>query len=354
MNEPRRCDVLVIGLGPAGSAAAAAAAAAGLDVLAIERKARIGEPVQCAEFVPQPLARHATAAGVLQQRIAAMNTRLPSGSQRRSEFPGLMIDRAAFDRALAERAAAAGATLRVGTRLRDLRVAERQALLANDDELQTVAYRWLVAADGPHSRVARCLGLPPLETIRTRQYTVPLLRAEDATDIWLGSQYPGGYAWLFPRGDEANLGLGIDQRFAADLKAPLDALHLQLQADGRVGPEIRRRTGGAIPVGGLRPRLVVENTIFVGDAAGLTHPLTGAGIAAAVSSGERAGAACAAARDGSGELGDYEEDMRDQFAASLERGLRARRRLEGVWNTAACNDEALRGGWIAFDEYFAA
>ena len=49
-------DVLVIGLGPAGSAAAIAAASAGLSVLAIERKQQIGVPVQCAEYIPLPIA----------------------------------------------------------------------------------------------------------------------------------------------------------------------------------------------------------------------------------------------------------------------------------------------------------
>jgi digeranylgeranylglycerophospholipid reductase len=47
-----RVDVLVLGLGPAGARAAAAAARAGARVLAVDRKASAGLPVQCAEFVP--------------------------------------------------------------------------------------------------------------------------------------------------------------------------------------------------------------------------------------------------------------------------------------------------------------
>ena len=52
MSSPRPLDVLVVGLGPAGSRAATRAAAAGLEVLAIDRKHEAGRPVQCAEFVP--------------------------------------------------------------------------------------------------------------------------------------------------------------------------------------------------------------------------------------------------------------------------------------------------------------
>jgi digeranylgeranylglycerophospholipid reductase len=41
-------DVVVVGLGPAGSRAAATAAAAGLVVVALERRRAAGTPVQCA------------------------------------------------------------------------------------------------------------------------------------------------------------------------------------------------------------------------------------------------------------------------------------------------------------------
>ena len=50
-------DVLVVGLGPAGSRAAAVAATAGLSVVALERRRVAGTPVQCAEFVPAPIER---------------------------------------------------------------------------------------------------------------------------------------------------------------------------------------------------------------------------------------------------------------------------------------------------------
>lgn len=79
MESRQQVNVLIVGLGPAGGAAALAAAQAGLRVAAVERKKEIGVPVQCAEFIPLPLARHAQAEGVLQQRIQGMVSHLPSG-----------------------------------------------------------------------------------------------------------------------------------------------------------------------------------------------------------------------------------------------------------------------------------
>ena len=68
-------DILVVGLGPAGSRAAATAAAAGLNVVALERRETAGTPVQCAEFVPAPIERDVpNVRAVTEQKIARMLT----------------------------------------------------------------------------------------------------------------------------------------------------------------------------------------------------------------------------------------------------------------------------------------
>jgi digeranylgeranylglycerophospholipid reductase len=351
------CDVLIIGLGPAGGAAARAAARAGLHVIAVDKKRAIGMPVQCAEFIPPPMGQYATAASVLQQRVIGMRTILPSGAMTESAFPGLMIDRAAFDQALAHDAAAAGAALWLASVLTGLDPEHSRARISTPQGLRTVRYRLLIAGDGPHSVVAMLMRMPRLKTIQTRQYTVRLHRACADTDIWLSDSYPGGYAWLFPKAGVANLGVGMDPRIDAAMKMPLDQLHHRLVQEGRVGEKILARTGGAIPVGGVRDRLASGKVLFVGDAAGLTHPITGAGIAAAVVSGERAGQAAAAHLLGgdADALTGFEEDVRDQYEPSLARALWVRGWLESRWRTAeARRDEIHRRGWIAFPEYFAA
>jgi digeranylgeranylglycerophospholipid reductase len=349
----RNVDVLVVGLGPAGSSAAAAAVRAGASVLCLERKKVIGVPVQCAEFIPLPLSRYA-APEARAQAVDAMDTALPSGARAQRAFNGLMIRRDRFDQGLANAAREAGAVLWTDSVLRSLDAGACRVRVSTPSGLREIGFRLLIAADGPQSAVAACLGLPRLPLVTTRQYTVPLRRRQRDTDIWLSPQTPGGYAWLFPKGTVANLGLGLDPRFETDLKAPLDALHAALVAQGRVGEDILLRTGGPIPVGGLRARLVEGGVLFVGDAAGFTHPITGAGIAPAVVSGERAGEAAARHLAGDRDaLAAYEAEMREQFEASLARGLHARERMARHWNTArAARDETHRAGWIAFDEYY--
>jgi len=347
-------DVLVIGLGPGGGSAARILAEKGFDVLGIEKKAEIGQPVQCAEFVPLPMGSYARTDEVRAQSIIGMKSFLPSGESKPTDFPGLMINRAKFDAAIVHRAQDAGAKIQTATRLVKLEAGSHQATVEHKGEQQIIHYKMLVAADGPHSQAARQLGLAELETVNTRQYTVPLLKPYDDTDIWLSDDYPGGYAWLFPKGNIANIGLGADKAFTADLKQPLDKLHKQLVEQGLVGEEISYRTGGLIPVGGMRDKLYIQDCVLVGDAAGLTHPITGAGISAAVISGEAAGHAVAAyMQQDEDALEDYDEDMRDQFEITLNRAVATRQWLKKIWRTKHANqDDVMRHSWIAFDEYF--
>jgi len=352
----KQVDVLVVGLGPAGSSAAYMAARDGLSVLAIDKNQEVGVPVQCAEFIPLPMGKYAKRDGVLEQRVIGMKSFLPSGEHKQSEFPGLMINRDQFDQSLAQNARDAGATLWLGTRLVSLDKATNTAIVLKDDVEQSIEYKVLVAADGPHSQVASQCGLEALDIVQTRQYTVPLLKTPyDDTDIWVTDDFPGGYGWLFPKGDTANVGLGLDKsRYDGGMKEPLDKLHKHLVDQGIVGEEISYRTGGAIPVGGLRAELSLGNIVFVGDAAGFTHPITGAGISAAVITGERAGEAVIDYIEGDEDaFDDYEEDMRDQFDPTLTRAVARRAHLHNYWKTEAAQlDSNMRQGWIAFDEYF--
>lgn len=353
MTVRQEVDVLVVGLGPAGGVAAATAAAAGLRVMAVERKAEVGVPVQCAEFIPLPLGGLANNERVRQQEISGMVSRLPSGVAEYSEAAGYMIDRAAFDQALAQQAAEQGAVLCRETRLLRVAADKHSAWISGAAGEHEIGYRVLIAADGPHSSVAASLNLPALECVFTRQYRVRLLQPLSDTEVWLSKDFPGGYAWLFPKEDFANLGAGADKRFTQDLKQPLDALHYELVQQGIVEAEILGMTGGLIPVGGLRPSFVLEDIVFVGDAAGLTHPITGAGIAAAVDSGALAGEAAVRylQQRHSDALQEYAHEIVERYGLSLQRALLRRRELDAYWGKEI-SDAPFRQGWVAFPEYF--
>lgn len=354
------CDVLVVGLGPAGASAAATAAASLSSrgrILAIDRKAEAGVPVQCAEFVPRLIGMEISGlAAARRQDITAMATYVEgAGARLEPQFPGVMIDRAAFDAGLVTEAIQAGAECRLGIGLRTID-ADGTAQLTDGTRVKA---RVVIGADGPRSVAGRAVGAQNIEIAETRQIAVPLLKPFEATDIFLSAGIPGGYAWLFPKGDVANLGLGVAPAWRHRLKPLLEALHADLVAQGRVGAEILGHTGGAIPVGGLR-RLVssvgATTVLLAGDAAGLTNPVTGAGIASAVISGREAGRAAAALVAGDdGAATDYAEEIEALFGASLARALARRRELMAIYSHDRTPDPAdLERGWIAFPAYWAA
>jgi len=352
-----RTDVFVLGLGPAGASAAAEAARRGMRVLAVDRKHAAGRPVQCAEFVPAMVGMDVgNLAGSVRQPIRAMMTFVEDDAPDiQQHFPGRMLDREAFDAALVADAVQAGAECRLGVKVRRISP-EGRVELSDGDVIEAAV---IVGADGPRSLAGRAIGRVNTELVETRQVTVPLREPHEATDIFLSADIPGGYGWLFPKGDVANLGAGVNPEQKSRLKDIVAGLHATLTDDGRVGPEVLGLTGGLIPVGGmltpwglLEPALV----LLAGDAAGLANPVTGAGIAAAVHSGRLAGRAAADWMAGNQSSGaDYQEELESVFKVALDRAVRRRRELgEALAGTAMPARLALRRGWIAYPEYWAA
>ena len=348
-------DVLVCGLGPAGASAAAAAAEAGARVLAVERNARRGQPVQCAEFVPMMIGAEAPQVGKASvQPIDRMLTHVGEDkADLTPDFRGHMIDRAGFDAALVEEAVAAGAQCRFATPLRAISDTGC-ARLADGTMVQA---RVIVGADGPRSPVGKAVRCENRELVETRQITANLLAPHHGTDIFLNAQIVGGYGWLFPKGHVCNIGLGVVAAKKRLLKPLLESLHARLVAEGRVGTKIHAHTGGAIPVGGiagLHDRLGATEILLAGDAAGLTNPVTGAGINAALISGRLAGETAAAIIAGDVRASeDYADEIEALFGRSLELAKKRRRQLLASYAAErGPTARQLRDGWIAYPEYW--
>lgn len=347
----QRPDVLVVGLGPAGARAAAVAAAAGCEVVGIERRTSIGEPVQCAELVSSAFTVEGMRwEAVTSQAVTRMVTAVEGDSPHSAAgFAGRMISRRRFDQDLAVHASACGAHLVLGVTVSEVDPSGR-VYLSNG---QTLTPRAIVGADGPRSRIGAAIGRVNREIVVARQITVPLAAPYDATDIFLRAAYRGGYGWLFPKGHEANLGVGVEGQSRDRLKLLLGELQAELAAAGRIGAEGKTGlTGGLIPVGGRLTAwggLGAVAVALVGDAAGLTNPVTGAGIEAAVRSGELAGLALAGWLGGRRTaLQEYEEELADLYDGAYARAQRHRREV-----LRCASAQSLRRGWISSPEYWA-
>lgn len=346
-------DVVVVGAGPAGSSAAKAAAEQGVSVLILEKKDSVGVPVRCAEWVPQMLSLHVQIGRKhIARKIELLETHLPDGDVVRMRSPGWMLDRAGFDQSLALAAVRAGAHILTGSEVTDLHPQGVAAKLRGRRE--DVRAKVTIGADGPLSVTGRCIDQKNTDFVSAVQFEVPLERETDSTEVYFDLEYKGGYAWLFPKRDTANVGVGVRNGMGANPLEALDDFVERLEREGR----IRSRTAvgftsGLIPVSGPLEKTRVRNVLLVGDAAGQTNPITGGGIPQAVICGRIAGKAAAEAvkSEDMGRLEEYESEWRKLLGSSLNHAVRRRSHLDDHWDMDDL-DRALRTCWIAFKEYY--
>ncbi len=347
-------DIVVVWAGPAGSSAAKAAAERGAKVLLIDRKQRVGVPVQCAEFVPQLIFRHAHfSSNCILQTIDSMVTHLPDGTVYEMKSPGYMLDRSLFDKDLVASAVIAGADISIETKAVNL---SSQGLgVEQGSQSKIIQSKVISGADGVHSAIARFAGQHTLKTIVALQYEMVMPHSRNQVDVFFHKEYEGGYAWFFPKGKTANVGVGVIPSQTTSLLNIMDRFldHL-VESKMLSGIETVSKTGGSIPCEAPR-KTVFENILLVGDAADHAHPITGAGILNAVVAGEIAGriAAESIAKDNLNYLTQYEAEWKETFGKSLFYGSLKREFLEENWNRPGIDFEGLiRKTWVGFKEYY--
>jgi digeranylgeranylglycerophospholipid reductase len=291
-----RCDLLVIGGGPAGLVAAwhTAAADRGLDVLLVERDRAFGAPVRCGEGVGRAgLAEFLDPDGSpwIARRITRVIFRAPDGTEVRvaEGDVGYILDRTRFEPALAAEAGRAGAELWLAT--------EATAMVREGDDWLvsirgprgegTVRARCVIGADGVETLVGRWAGLdtrvPARDMESCAQYVVSGIDFDpDAIYLHFGDQIaPGGYAWVFPKAvGTANVGLGIVALHGAGRPAR-EWLHAYLDRYFATGVRTGYTVGGVI-VHPTVKRTVTDGLILCGDAAHMVNPLSGGGIVTAM------------------------------------------------------------------------
>lgn len=329
-------EVVVIGAGPAGACAARETARRGRTTLMVEAKEHLGERCHCAEWVPALLTRRVEiGSGVRRGGHRELEVRA-GGLTLSSQVNGFVIERKIWEKNLALEAARAGASVVAGVRFRGF--GSTGALILQTPEGQTeVRAGAVIAADGGLSKVASAAGMDRAEGVPAINIEVD---AGPELNSGLTIFYPGlfGYCWLFPKGPSANLGLGGEILKGPGLSARLADLRRELIDQGLIGPSIFRRAGGFIPVTGPRPELTIDlegRPVFLtGDAAGLTHPLTGAGIPQAVESGLEAGAKAADYLSGNPDsLQDYQDSIMSLYRGYLSRAVKKRATARAIWES---------------------
>jgi geranylgeranyl reductase family protein len=225
-----------------------------------------------------------------------------------------LTQRRRLDAFLAERAESAGAAFRQRAAVRGVEREGRKITVRAGREAFTG--RSLVAADGANGPAARLAGIRvdrskeiALEGNITPKSGYPV-EWVDVFGIDVGA-VPGGYGWLFPKGDHLNIGVGGLCSIGPTLRARLDCLTRFYGFDPRSFWGLR---GHPLPVRRPGSPLIAGNVLVTGDAAGLLDPMSGEGIYAAVWSGRAAARRLFAYLSGS-------EKTLDGYRADIEREI---------------------------------
>lgn len=323
-NAERGFDIVVVGAGPGGMGTAYYAARLGLRVALLE-KDRLPRDRVCGD-------------GMLAQTVAEMErlglgdwllepqhgviegfsvrTKMSRFSEPLPPYPrasrGYVVRRREFEPKILERALSAGATLYEGVEARRLLRSPTgtvQGLEAVSEEGETIRFEAPLVAiaggfgggleDGGYARGAAAM-------VVSRQYFAdvpdPGPPGRDYLQVWYTGEISDlgvGYGRIFYLGDgSANVGVAVYGRNLpgepAARKAVIRRLHevfLQQPEVSRIlssanpEEEVRDRTFGA---GGFGIARHGEGLLYVGDAGGTSHPVSGEGIGFALEAGRLA------------------------------------------------------------------
>jgi len=277
-------DVVVVGGGPSGCYVGALLAERGFRVTIVEEHREVGKPTCCAGVVGLEGMKKIgiNISGHVLSKLRRAIVHSPSGHSvelGRKKVEAAVIDRAGFDRWLAENAVGAGARIWTNTRCVGVKVGDRVEVKLSGSHSGGLGAELLVGADGASSAVARMVGLAPRkrEFIFCSQTELRGRCEGDAAEIFLGRNYaPGFFGWMVKAGDWCRIGTGTITG------SPIDCLKRLINTNpalrGRISvPKKLSACAKPIPSFFIR-RPWGKRVMLVGDAAGQVKPLTGGGI----------------------------------------------------------------------------
>jgi len=328
-----KCEVAIVGGGPAGCFLGKLLAQEGLEVAIVEEHGEIGNPACCTGIVG---ASGMKKLGIrpgrwVLERLKRAVIFPPSGEQveiGRGKLEAFVVDRAEFDRSMGTEAAEAGVNFLLKTRCVGVKLGKEQTLLlegASGGELKT---RLVVGADGPASIVARAAGLnKPGGGVRCAQVECHADVPHGAAEVYLGQKFaPGFFGWAVRAGEVSRIGLGATEGNPVMLLRSFLREHPIISCKFS---ESRILSSCAAPIPApFSSKVCSDGVLLVGDAAGQVKPLTGGGVYTGLSCARIAAPVVAEAlrkEPSKKALQPYERGIKKKFGMEIELGLRARR-----------------------------
>jgi geranylgeranyl reductase len=316
-------DVAVIGGGPAGSSAAISCAEMGYSVLLLERGPRNNHkpcggvlPSVTVDVIADIIGKDIPSSVMSEPSELGLYYVPPSGRRKSgkvSNYKIINVNRDLFDQWLLDVTDDAGVHVEYNTKYTDnvsLDSGYEIRAQSKNGELKAKC-KYIIGADGVRSTVRNKM-LPEVDSpvlLVGQEYWKDSGEFEDCFYGLFRGEVSMSYSYVIPKEDQLLIGLGVEPMKSPNLSESMAKLRKWLTNDFKFeSKQLISKEVWAIPFGYFTPGF--DNTIFVGDAAGLCNPLSGEGIRLGVESGESAAISIQAAEAGKPLIDTYEREVR--------------------------------------------
>ncbi|MBQ6511464.1 NAD(P)/FAD-dependent oxidoreductase [Methanobrevibacter sp.] len=277
-------DVCVVGAGPVGSTISYYLSLKGLSVVLLDKKTKIGFPLQCAgilsyhidEFneLPEDIILNKVKGAFLHSPNHILNVKKDSDV-------AYIIDRVAYDQFLLNRATGSGVKL-ITQKAVDFNIDEGLTTLQNNEKIKS---KVIVGCDGYNSDLSKYIGndqdnypasqmLVKISANDIYEYRKDSENISDYVDACLLEEALPGFLWLIPVGEDLyRAGLFSKDSHKRQADILMDYLN-----KNNLKFEIIEKYKGFIPIFNKNNKLAKSRAVLIGDAAGQVKPTSGGGL----------------------------------------------------------------------------
>ena len=234
------------------------------------------------------------------------------------------VHRRVYDNFLFNLVKNTGVKIKEGTEVRDIDLFDSKVITKNGNEFKA---EYIIGADGANSVIRKKI-IAKRDDIKFEDFkknmAVSLEAIVPRSELKLDFDHPilyygilnWGYGWIFPRKDSLVIGIAGLKKDNKNFK---DIFKEYLDLIGIKNKDINY-TGWQLPYGNFLKEPFYNNTLLVGDAAGLVEPLTGEGIYYAHHSGLLAAKAINKAENYNRNLiSTYKKSLDEEILLRLDR-----------------------------------